>query len=174
MKGDGETMYKKVPLYAMLVALAMIFSYVEALLPISFGVPGMKLGLANLIVVIGLYLLKPGEVLLISVLRIVLVGYLFGNGMSIVYSLAGGLLSFVLMALLRKIKGFSMIGVSIAGGVSHNVGQLLVAAFVLESGAVFYYAPVLLIAGLVTGTLIGIAAGRIVKAVKKGSRQLFD
>ena len=166
-------MYKKVPLYAMLVALAMIFSYVEALLPISFGVPGMKLGLANLIVVIGLYLLKPGEVLLISVLRIVLVGYLFGNGMSIVYSLAGGLLSFVLMALLRKIKGFSMIGVSIAGGVSHNVGQLLVAAFVLESGAVFYYAPVLL-AGLVTGTLIGIAAGRIVKAVKKGSRQLFD
>lgn len=88
----------------MLMALAMIFSYVEALIPINFGVPGIKLGIANLIVVIGLFFLPPAEVLMISIARILLMGYLFGNGMSILYSLAGGLLSFFVMLLLKKSK----------------------------------------------------------------------
>lgn len=156
---------RKFALCAMLMALAMIFSYVEALIPINFGVPGIKLGIANLIVVIGLFFLPPAEVLMISIARILLMGYLFGNGMSILYSLAGGLLSFFVMLLLKKIKGFSMTGVSIAGAVAHNVAQICVAAYVVQNTKLFYYLPVLLIAGVITGTLIGILSGRIFSAI---------
>lgn len=126
----------------MLVALAMIFSYVESLIPINLGVPGIKLGVANLVTVTGLYILAPMEVFVVVILRVLLVGFMFGNGMSILYSLAGGILSFLVMLLLKRIKGFSMIGVSIAGGVSHNIGQIAVAmcagkyeAGVLPAGA---------------------------------------
>ena len=139
MRQEGKTVAKKVAYCGMLVALSMIFSYVEALIPISFGVPGIKLGLANLVVLSGLYRMKPAEILSVSVARILLIGFLFGNGMSIIYSLAGGLLSFLVMLLLKKTGGFSAIGVSIAGGVSHNIGQILVAAAVLKSSGVFYY-----------------------------------
>ena len=112
---DSRTASRKIALCAMLMALAMIFSYVEVLIPINLGVPGIKLGIANLVVVVGLFFLPAGEVLMISVARILLMGYLFGNGMSILYSLAGGLLSFLVMFLLKHIKGFSITGVSIAG-----------------------------------------------------------
>ena len=151
-------MAKKVAYSAILVALAMIFSYVEVLIPFHFGIPGIKLGLANLVVVIAMYLLKPSQAFGISVVRIVLVAFVFGSMSSMIYSLAGGVLSFAVMLLLKKSKGFSMMGISIAGGVSHNVGQLLVAAIVVENLSVFYYMPVLLIAGLITGMLIGIVA----------------
>ena len=104
---DSRTASRKIALCAMLMALAMIFSYVEVLIPINLGVPGIKLGIANLVVVVGLFFLPAGEVLMISVARILLMGYLFGNGMSILYSLAGGLLSFLVMLLLKHIKGFS-------------------------------------------------------------------
>ena len=116
---------KKLANMAMLVALAMIFSYVESLIPINFGIPGMKLGVANLVTVTGLYFLELPEVFLVVVMRILLTGFLFGNGMSIVYSLAGGILSFLVMALMKRLKGFSVAGVSIAGGVSHNILQAL-------------------------------------------------
>lgn len=162
-----NTLYKKIPLYAMLIALAMILSYVEALIPIPFVVPGMKLGLANLVIVIALYLLSGRAALLISVLRVLLVGFLFGTGMSILYSLGGGIVSLLLMVLIKRMKGFSMIGVSIAGGVAHNMGQLAVAALVLQDTVVFSYAPALLIAGVVTGALIGWIAGRITDTVRK-------
>lgn len=151
----------------MLTALAMIFSYVESLIPISFGVPGIKLGLANLVVLSALYFMSPGEVLAVSAARILLLGFLFGNGMSILYSLAGGLLSFAVMLTLMKNRGFSEIGVSVAGGVSHNIGQILVAALVLHSLKLFYYLPVLILSGLVTGILIGILGGRIRKILAK-------
>lgn len=121
---DSRTASRKIALCAMLMALAMIFSYVEVLIPINLGVPGIKLGIANLVVVVGLFFLPAGEVLMISVARILLMGYLFGNGMSILYSLAGGLLSFLVMFLLKHIKEFSITGVSIAGGVTHNVAQI--------------------------------------------------
>ena len=155
---------RKIALCAMLMALAMIFSYVEVLIPINLGVPGIKLGIANLVVVV-LFFLPAGEVLMISVARILLMGYLFGNGMSILYSLAGGLLSFLVMLLLKHIKGFSITGVSIAGGVTHNVAQICVAAYVVQNTKLFYYLPVLLIAGVITGTLIGILSGRIFLAI---------
>lgn len=164
-------MSKKISTCALLVALAMIFSYVETLIPINFGVPGMKLGIANLVIVIGLYLLKPQEVLLISIVRILLAGFMFGSGMSVIYSLAGGILSFLGMLFLKNTKKFSIVGVSLFGGAAHNIGQLLVAAAVIENMKLFYYLPVLVTAGTVTGILIGLIAARILPTVQGISRQ---
>lgn len=173
-------MSRKVAYCAVLMALAMIFSYVEVLIPVHIGIPGIKLGLANLVVVAGFALLSPLEVFLISLGRIVLTSLLFGTGLSMLYSLAGGLLSYIVMLLLyqggrRKKKpmqaearkGFSLIGVSIAGGAAHNIGQLFVAAVVVENLKIFVYLPVLLAAGTITGMLIGIVASKIVPALKK-------
>lgn len=163
-------MTKRVAYSAMLVALAMIFSYVEALIPFSFGIPGIKLGLANLVVVIGLFFLKPLQVFGILIARIVLTAFMFGNMSSLLYSLAGGMLSFCVMLLLKKCKGFSIIGISMAGGVSHNVGQLVVAAWVVENLHVFYYMPVLLVVGLITGMLIGTVGQRVCSYLRIGER----
>ena len=159
-------MAKKVAYSAILVALAMIFSYVEVLIPFHFGIPGIKLGLANLVIVVGLYLLKPAQVLGISIARIVLSSFMFGNMSSLLYSLAGGILSFGVMRLLKSRKGFSVLGISMAGGVSHNAGQLIVAACVVENIHVFYYMPVLLIVGLITGLLIGVVSQRVCKYLR--------
>ena len=158
---------KKLANMAMLVALAMIFSYVESLIPINFGVPGMKLGVANLVTVTGLYFLKTPEVLAVSVLRVLLTGFIFGNGMSIIYSLAGAVVSLLAMVLVKKMDGISIVGVSITGGVFHNIGQILVAMAVVENLKLIYYLPVLLVAGTVTGFVIGIVAGKILPVVKK-------
>lgn len=146
-------------------ALAMIFGYVEAILPISIGIPGVKLGLANLVVVFALYRLRPLEAFWINVVRIILVSFMFGNLSMMIYSLAGGVLSFAVMALLKKSRKFSIYGVSVAGGVFHNVGQLIVAMLVLETASLVYYGPVLLISGLVTGLLIGIVAQEVLKRI---------
>ena len=150
---------------AMLVALAMIFSYVESLIPINLGIPGIKLGVANLVTVTGLYILAPMEVLLVVILRVLLVGFMFGNGMSILYSLAGAAVSFLCMCLAKKSGLFSMTGVSMIGGVMHNMGQLLVAMAVLETVSLVYYGPVLLAAGVITGLLIGIVTGEVKKRI---------
>ena len=154
---------KKLANMAMLVALAMIFSYVESLIPFQIGIPGVKLGLANLIIVIALYKMSLREAYLLSVTRVVLAGLIFGSMFSILYSLAGALLSLTVMALLKKSGGFSILGISIAGGVMHNVGQLIVAMFVVQTFSVSYYIPVLLIAGLITGLVIGIAADSMLR-----------
>ena len=154
-------MAKRVAYCAMLSALAMIFGYVEALIPVNFGIPGVKLGLANLVIVVALYLLPTHQVLFIQIARIILVSFLFGNLSMMIYSLAGGLLSFLIMSLLKKAGGFSVIGVSIAGGVTHNIGQLIVAILVVQNMKIAYYASVLMIAGLITGGLIGMLAQRI-------------
>ena len=156
-------MKNRVAYFGVFTALALIFSYVESLIPIQLGIPGVKLGLANLIIVIALYKMRLSEVFLLSIVRILLSGFLFGNYYSILYSLAGGLLSLVVMALLKKTGDFSVMGISMAGGVSHNVGQLVVAMLVVETFSVGYYLPVLLVAGLVTGFLIGVAAGEMLK-----------
>lgn len=151
---------------AMLVVLAMIFSYVESLIPINFGVPGMKLGIANLVTMTGIYFLALPEILLVVVMRVLLIGFMFGNGMSIIYSLAGGILSVLVMTLLKKAKGFSEVGVSIAGGIAHNIGQLIVAAIVVENMKLVYYLPALLIAGTITGCLIGMLSKKMLPVVK--------
>lgn len=124
---------KKVTLCAVFAALAMILSYVESLVPYFFAVPGMKLGLTNLLVVYALYLFGAKEAFVINFIRILLVGFMFGNTFSIIYSLAGGVLSFAAMYLGKKSGVLSMIGVSMTGGVFHNVGQIIVAVLVLKA-----------------------------------------
>ena len=156
-------MKNRVAYFGVFTALALIFSYVETLIPFNFGIPGIKLGLANLIIVIALYKMKLSEVYLLSIVRVLLNGFIFGNYFSIIYSLAGGLLSLTVMALLKKKGGFSILGISMAGGVMHNVGQLIIAMIIVETFSVVYYVPVLLIAGLITGFVIGIASGEMLK-----------
>lgn len=160
-------MKNKVAYFGVFVALALIFSYVETLIPFHIGIPGVKLGLANLIIVIALYKMGVKESYILSVVRVVLAGFLFGNLFSIIYSLAGGLLSLTVMYVLKKRGGFSVIGISIAGGVFHNVGQLLIAILVVESLSLSYYVPILMVAGVVTGLLIGIISNEMIKRLAK-------
>lgn len=157
--GSRNSKARRVALYGMLTALAFILSYVESLVPVTVGIPGVKLGLANLVVVIALYTLDLKGAFVISVVRIVLSGLTFGGLFSMLYSLAGGLLSFAVMAILSRKKLFGTVGVSVCGGVAHNIGQLLVAMAVLETESVWYYFPVLLISGSVAGVLIGLLGG---------------
>ena len=156
-------MKNKVAVFGVFTSLALILSYVELLIPINFGIPGMKLGLANLLVVILLYKGCPRDALLLSVIRILLSGLIFGNMFSIFYSLGGGLLSLAVMVFLKKTGQFTVAGISIGGGASHNVGQLLVAMFVVQTYQVGYYLPVLLIAGAITGAVIGILSAEVLK-----------
>lgn len=156
-------MKNKVAVFGVFTSLALILSYVELLIPINFGIPGMKLGLANLLVVILLYKGCPQDALLLSVIRILLSGLIFGNMFSIFYSLGGGLLSLAVMVFLKKTGQFTVAGISIGGGASHNVGQLLVAMFVVQTYQVGYYLPVLLIAGVITGAVIGILSAEVLK-----------
>ena len=160
-------MKNKVAVFGVFTSLALILSYVELLIPINFGIPGMKLGLANLLVVILLYKGCPRDALLLSVIRILLSGLIFGNMFSIFYSLGGGLLSLAVMVFLKKTGQFTVAGISIGGGASHNVGQLLVAMFVVQTYQVGYYLPVLLIAGVITGAVIGILSAEVLKRTQE-------
>ena len=156
-------MSKKVARMGVFIALAMIFSYIEVLIPFNFGIPGVKLGIANIVTVTSLYVFSTGEAFGISVIRIVLMGILFGNGMSLLYSLAGGLLSFLAMWIGKKTNWFSVMGVSVAGGVFHNVGQILAVMLVMKNTMFVAYLPVLFVAGVVTGYLIGLLANKIIE-----------
>lgn len=153
----------------MMVALAFTFSYLESLIPFNFGIPGVKLGLANLVVVVALYIMKPGEAFSIAVIRILLAALTFGNVYSLAYSLCGGILSFIVMYFMRKTK-LSVIGVSMLGGICHNIGQIIVAAVVMETARIAYYLPVLLVAGLITGLLLGIVSKLIIDRFNKISK----
>lgn len=159
-------MKTKVAYFGVFTALALIFSYVESLIPIHMGIPGIKLGLANLIIVIALYKMSIKEAYILSIVRIVLAGFMFGNLFAILYSLTGGMLSLTIMCILKKTDKFSVYGVSMAGGVFHNIGQLIMAAIVLESVSIGYYFPVLLISGLVTGFVIGVVSNEMMKRLK--------
>ena len=157
---------RKVAIFGVFTALALIFSYVELLIPINFGIPGAKLGLANLMTVLVLYKMGIKEALTLSVTRIILSGFMFGNLFGILYSLSGGLLSFLVMVLLKKSDRFSVAGVSIGGGTAHNIGQLLVAMVVVQTYQVGYYLTELLEAGKVTGLLIGLVAKEVLKRIQ--------
>lgn len=157
-----------------LLALALILSYVESLIPFSFGIPGIKLGLPNLIVLLLLYDTSKGarEALLVNVLRIVLSGFLFSNLYAILYALSGAAFSFLAMLTGKKYGRFSMIGVSVLGGVFHNIGQIIVAMLVVETFAVAYYAPFLIVAGTVTGALLGFAGLELLPYLRRTPRSL--
>ena len=160
-------MKSRVAYFGVFTALALIFSYVETLIPINFGIPGVKLGLANLITLIALYKMTVKEAYLISITRVVLSGFLFGNLFAILYSLAGGLLSLTLMTVFKKSDKFSIYGISMAGGVFHNVGQLIMAMLVVESVTIAGYLQVLLVSGLITGLLIGVVSREVLKRIRK-------
>lgn len=154
-------------LHGMMLALAVLLSYVEMLIPISLGIPGVKLGLANLVTIVALYTIGARGAAVITLLRILLVGLTFSNLFTMLYSLAGGALSLFLMIVCRKRDWFGQTGVSILGGVGHNLGQLFVAALVVENMAVFYYFPYLLVAGIVAGMLIGILGGIVTNRLSR-------
>ena len=148
---------RRVATLALLAALALIFSYVESLLP-SPGLPGVKLGIANIVIVICLYRYSAAEAAGVNALRIALAGLLFTGLFGALYSAAGACVSLIGMIALKKTGRFSMAGVSMAGGVLHNLGQLAVAAILIEDLQIFYYFPILLFSGLACGILTGIIA----------------
>ena len=148
----------KVAFYGVMTAVAMIFGYIEHLLPLPIGIYGIKIGLANIVPLTVLELFGALPAAIINFVRIVLSGILFGNTVSIAYGLAGGALSLVAMIGARHIKGIGAVGVGIVGGVAHNIGQLLVAVFLTDEIRIAFYLPVLLIAGAIAGFLVGIVA----------------
>lgn len=156
---------KRLAVSAVLASLGLIFSYIEAIIPFSVGIPGVKLGIANLVVIIALYLLGTSYAFSINVIRILVAGLLFNGAFGALYSLAGACVSLFVMIILKKTKLFSIVGVSMAGGVAHNVGQLLVAAAIISNIKIFLYFPVLLFSGMITGIIIGILSHLILKKI---------
>ncbi len=173
MRDNGKSS-TRVAVGAMLLGTALILSWLESLIPFFVGIPGMKLGLPNLAVVLFLYLDTWRTAAVCNILRIVLAGLLFGSLFGILFSLAGAFFSFVIMVSLKRIGHFGVTGVSIAGGVAHNLAQLAVAVFIVRTPGVWYYLPALLVSGAVTGALIGITAAAVLpyggKWFQKGER----
>ena len=146
-----------------LVALGLILSYVETLIPVFVAIPGVKLGLANTVSVFALYMLGIPYAITVSLLRVLLSSLLFGSSLSLLYSLVGAVAALGVMIFAKCVLRFSTVGVSALGGVFHNLGQTLAAAVVLENLGVFFYFPVLIVSGVVSGVVIGTAAGILVK-----------
>ncbi len=155
---------KRLVLLAMLTAVAMILSYVESLLP-SVGIPGVKMGLANIAVIFALFRFGWKEAAALSLVRVVLVSLLFGSIGAMLYSLAGAVLSLAVMALLRRIDRFSTVGVSVAGGVAHNAGQILMAMLILQTKQLLGYLPVLAVSGIAGGVLTGLVAALLIRRI---------
>ena len=149
-----------------MASLALIFSYVEAIIPYSPGVPGIKLGIANIVTVIALYKFGPKDAAAVSIIRIVIAGLLFNGLFGMLYSLAGAAVSLIGMILLKKTDLFSVVGVSMAAGVLHNLGQLLMAAALISDLRIFFYFPVLLFSGIAAGTIVGIVSAYILRTLR--------
>ena len=154
---------RKTAVFGMLICAALMLSYLESLLPAAPGIPGIKLGLPNLVTVLCLYRYGEKKALLVNLCRILLSALLFSGLSGFLYSVSGALLSFAVMAAGKRKTGLSIIGVSVCGGVFHNVGQLLVVMFVLQSVWIVFYLPWLLFAGCLTGTFIGLCAREVGK-----------
>jgi heptaprenyl diphosphate synthase len=158
---------KRIAFLGLFVALAFVLSYIEYLLPLNIGIPGAKIGIANLAVMVTLYTVGEKSAIALSIVRVLLVGLTFGNISMMMYSLAGATLSLLVMLIAKRIGKFSMTGVSVLGGVFHNVGQIIVAMLVLETESLFYYLPFLIVVGTITGVVIGIVSNLITVRVKK-------
>ena len=157
------TVSRKTAYAGLLAALALIFSYIEVLIPFAPGIPGVKLGIANLVIIVSLYYLGSRYAFAVNMVRVFIAGLLFTGVFGMLYSLAGALLSFFVMVVLKRIGLFSVTGVSMAGGTAHNLGQIIVAAIVIGNAKVFAYFPVLIFSGLISGAVIGILAYLILK-----------
>lgn len=159
---------KSVALLGICTAIAMVLSYLESLIPLSFAVPGVKLGLANIAIVFVLYKLGAKEAVLVSALRIIWMAILFGNFLTLAYSATGAVLSLTAMILLKRSERFSAVGVSVTGGILHNAGQILVAMLVMETAQIVYYLPVLCISGIAAGVAVGIVSAILIKRIPVG------
>mgnify|MGYP003398665116 FL=1 len=157
---------KQVAMMGMLVGVALVLSYIEAMIPIPMGIPGAKIGLANLAIVVALYLFGEKKAFGIAIIRLLLVAFTFGNVAAFLYSLGGMLLSFFTMAILRKTGKFSIVSVSCMGGVMHNMGQLVMAFFILQTQVLWTYLPVLILTGVISGVVIGILGGILMERLK--------
>ena len=156
-----QTHSKTVAMYGMFLAVALVVSYLESLLPLFVAVPGVKLGIANAVIMLVLYQMGAKQAFVLSVARVVLAALLFSGLFTMLYSLAGAICSLIGMILLKRSKAFSPVGVSVAGGVLHNIGQIVVAMLVMEQAALVSYFPVLLVSGVVSGVVIGVIAGHL-------------
>ena len=167
--GRGSSSARFVARVALMTALALIFSYIEAIIPYNPGIPGIKLGIANIVTVIALYRFGWREAASVSVIRIIIAGLLFNGVFGMLYSLAGAVLSYIGMLALKRTGIFSVTGVSMAAGVLHNLGQLLIAAALIEDLHIFFYFPVLLFSGIAAGILVGIASAMVLRVLKSSS-----
>ena len=159
-------MTKKVSVIGLFTAMALLLSYIENMLPFRTGIPGIKLGIANLIIVIAFYFLPSGEVLSISLLRVFFLSIFSGSPFTTAFSFTGAIASFFAMYISYRRNSFSPVGISIIGGVTHNLAQLLISALLLNTPAFLWYSPVLLISGIITGLINGLIATKIIHTVK--------
>ncbi|MCJ8011901.1 Gx transporter family protein [Paenibacillus sp. KQZ6P-2] len=173
---DEETslVLKRTVVIAIFAAVAVVLSIAESMIPINIQIPGAKLGLANIMILACLYFLRARDALMLVVLKTLLTAFIFGTFSSLLFSLFGSLFSFAVMALLMKLgrRRLSLIGISIAGGIAHNIGQLAAASIVFSTLNIFYYLPALLISGIATGILVGIAAKYLIPSLSRLA--LFD
>lgn len=157
----------KIASLGVLTAVGLLISYVESLFIIPIKVPGVRIGLSNLITIIVMYIFGPIEAFMVLITRVLLSGILFGNGLSLAYSISGAIFSYLLMVGFKRIKAFSIVGISVIGGVAHNIAQLIVAAFIMGNINVLYYLPVLLIFGCIAGFIIGMLSDVIFKRLNR-------
>ncbi len=162
----GKTNIKRIAFCGMFTAVAIIMGYIESFIVIPGLLPGMKLGLANCVILFVLIRYGVASAVLVSLVRIIVVNSLFGNMTAAVFSLAGAALSIFVMSALKKSGRFSAVGMSLAGGVAHNLGQVLVAMVIFENVGMFYYFPILIVSGVAAGVFVGIVAGLVYKKVK--------
>lgn len=157
---------KKLTALAITISLALILSFIESRIPAFVAIPGVKVGLANIAVIFTLYKIGVKEAIAVSILRVILVSFLFGTPVSLIYSITGAIFSLTTMIILKKLTPLTEIAVSVSGGVMHNVGQITAASFMLSTNVVTYYLPFLLISGTIAGVAIGIASAILVKRVR--------
>ena len=157
---------KRLATLSISVSLAMVLSFVESQIPAFVAIPGVKIGLANIAVVFALYKLGWKEAIAVSLVRVALVSLLFGSFVSLLYSLSGAVLSLAVMLLLKPISALGKIGVSVSGGVCHNIGQIIVASAIMETNVILYYLPFLLLSGTVAGIAIGLVSALLVNRIK--------
>ncbi|MEA4815262.1 MAG: Gx transporter family protein [Lachnospiraceae bacterium] len=162
-------MGKKTVYYGIFTALALLMGYVESLVPVPFPVPGIKLGLTNAVIVTAMYFFGEKEAFFISLIRVMLSGILFAGFGGFLYSFAGALTSFFVMAVFKKLNIFGITGISVLGGVSHNAAQIAVASVVVNNVRLFYYLPPLMVSGVVTGVVIGTVSKTALKHLKNAN-----
>lgn len=159
---------KKIAVLGVLTGVALVLSYLEAILPpIYAAVPGIKIGLPNIVIILILYKFSAKEAAAVSLLRVFIVALLFGNAMTLAYSMAGALLSLLVMSFMKKLDFFSAVGVSIIGGVFHNLGQILVAIVLLNSTLIGYYMIILTITGTLAGVAVGLIGALLIKRLER-------